>query len=352
MRLALFIAFIFTLAIFPLLNLDNTPAYSNLTSEAIAATPTTEVKLPVTIKGALTYNQRIALPSESAVILAIKENNTDLTAYEQSYALNGKQVPIEFSITIPESALKPDTTYYFQGHISIQGKTAWISEKVNIDAGNNAHELGNLITTTALEEVTPLTYQCGSERITFVTTKDKNELQFNDKIFEMIPVPAASGAKYRSIKGDSTIFWSKGDKAQAKIENLALDECQKIVLPENNQNAPVADLILDKEWSLVKLNGDDALADSKVTLTLSRDGRLHGKSGCNSYSGGYKLENDKIEVSKAIVSTMMACVLPGIMEQESRYTSLLSDITGLKLQEDGKLVASTEDGRILVFGRN
>ena len=87
-------------------------AQTNLADPAPAPVPTGEVAAPeaeMTVQeksvfGSLTYRQRIALPQDAVANLSVirVEATGDETLAKQSFALNGRQVPIPFEITVTD----------------------------------------------------------------------------------------------------------------------------------------------------------------------------------------------------------------------------------------------------------
>ena len=73
-----------------------------------------------------------------------------------------------------------------------------------------------------------------------------------------------------------------------------------------------------------------------VTLKFGPDGRAGGSSGCNSYGGDYRVQNDRITFGQ-IVSTKRACVDERANEQEQRYFQALGAAGRFELT-DSRLV--------------
>jgi len=76
-------------------------------------------------------------------------------------------------------------------------------------------------------------------------------------------------------------------------------------------------------------NGKEAvvglIAESKVTLSFGADGQVSGKSGCNTYSGGYETSGDQLKIGP-LASTRMFCEKPaGVMDQEQQYLTALQN---------------------------
>jgi heat shock protein HslJ len=89
------------------------------------------------------------------------------------------------------------------------------------------------------------------------------------------------------------------------------------------------------------------LASTTLTANFGEDGTLTGNSGCNEYSGPYKITGSQIGIGP-ISSTEKACSDPaGVMEQEAQYLAALENAevfvvegNSLELREvDGTLMA-------------
>ncbi len=99
-------------------------------------------------------------------------------------------------------------------------------------------------------------------------------------------------------------------------------------------------------WELVKMG--DALPVAGTTVTIMfEDGSASGSAGCNSYSGRYSLDGESLAFGE-IASTLMACMEPGVMEQESDYLVFLQQATSHAIL-DGFLYIYREDGSVLQF---
>ena len=99
-------------------------------------------------------------------------------------------------------------------------------------------------------------------------------------------------------------------------------------------------------WELVKLGA--ALPLTGTTLTINfEDGTASGSAGCNSYSGEYQLDGENLTFGM-IASTLMACLEPGVMEQESAYLAFLQQVTSHTIL-DGFLYIYDEDDSALKF---
>jgi heat shock protein HslJ len=84
--------------------------------------------------------------------------------------------------------------------------------------------------------------------------------------------------------------------------------------------------LVGRPWQLVSYGAPGAetpvIADSSATLEFRADNQVVGSGSCNEYGGSYTIEGDRINFSN-IVSTIMACENPDVMQQEQIYFEAL-----------------------------
>jgi heat shock protein HslJ len=97
------------------------------------------------------------------------------------------------------------------------------------------------------------------------------------------------------------------------------------------------------EWTLV--DGVDAPSDSVPTLTLE-EGIASGFGGCNSFTGGYELDDDSITIGP-LAATLMACE-DDKSAAEAAYVPALEAADSWAI-EDGELILSTDGEETLRF---
>jgi heat shock protein HslJ len=108
-------------------------------------------------------------------------------------------------------------------------------------------------------------------------------------------------------------------------------------------------------WDLVSYLGGNgtmvsALPNTRVTAVFSAGGSLGGSAGCNHYFGEYTADGGSLTI-RGIGSTLMACLDPGIMEQESRYLSLLGSAARFRTDGGRLVISAATGGTILTFER-
>ena len=99
-------------------------------------------------------------------------------------------------------------------------------------------------------------------------------------------------------------------------------------------------------WLLTDLAGTKPVEGTTLTAEFS-DGQIGGSAGCNSYGGSYEVKGDKLEVGD-LMSTMMACMDEGVMEQEQAYLGYLQNAASFEITDTG-LKILTENGAELTF---
>ena len=96
------------------------------------------------------------------------------------------------------------------------------------------------------------------------------------------------------------------------------------------------DRLAETEWALSAIrptsNETPVLTKTAVTLKFE-DGQLQGSSGCNSYSATYAVDGRSLTFGPIAV-TEMACLEPGIMEQEAAFLAALSTTSAYDLANE------------------
>lgn len=192
-------------------------------------------------------------------------------------------------------------------------------------------------------------FQCGDKQVQFtLDSGDTASMGIANVSYALKQVMSASGAKYENLGDPTTYFWNKGDKATVSINGEYLPECQEVPAPKPERRVG-GDPIRDRTWVLVRMNDAEPIAGHMVTLTLAADGGVSGRGGCNRYMGQYSMNGEALSFNENIASTMMACVVDGVMEQEGRYLKALAAMNKITRVEDGTLHLSGADGQSLIY---
>jgi heat shock protein HslJ len=116
------------------------------------------------------------------------------------------------------------------------------------------------------------------------------------------------------------------------------------------------DTSIEGEWSLLAVdNGRQAvesLPDGMEFTAVFSDGNLAGKAGCNRYVASYAVEGESLGIGAPAATRMMCSEPPGVMEMESRYLELLTQVRKHTVRQ-GRLLDlyDGEGARLLQFSR-
>ncbi|WAI01921.1 META domain-containing protein [Methanogenium organophilum] len=105
-------------------------------------------------------------------------------------------------------------------------------------------------------------------------------------------------------------------------------------------------------WMLESyMNMDGSMTESLATAPVTAefaDGSVGGTSGCNTYTAAYVTDGQSLTVEMPVV-TMMYCGESGVMDQESRYLSLLRTAAGYMVSGDQLTITDSSGQEILVY---
>ena len=97
-------------------------------------------------------------------------------------------------------------------------------------------------------------------------------------------------------------------------------------------------------WQVTSFAGQTPLADHAITFEFDADSNIAGNGSCNRFGGTCTIEGNTIKVGP-LRSTRRACE-PEIMQQEHKFLALLGSVSTWKIDPDGALVLTGDDGEI------
>ena len=157
------------------------------------------------------------------------------------------------------------------------------------------------------------------------------------------PIMAQEEAAHKVMSGTAT-YTVEGDTLTITKDGNVLVLTRWV---EGTEEPEGSDLL--GEWRLTSYGTTETqtsvLVDVEATLTFNEDGTLVGTSGCNEFSGTYKVDGNEIEFSE-IVSTLILCDTP-LMGQEEAMYQMLSELTAYRVE--GNTLSIVKDGKMLVF---
>lgn len=120
---------------------------------------------------------------------------------------------------------------------------------------------------------------------------------------------------------------------------------------EVDTSLPVQGLI--GNWQLEeRASGQDmvlVIPGTRITASITADGRISGSAGCNSYGGSWTADGDLFTVGP-VYSTEMYCMEPeGVMEQESAYLTLIGRVAGYTVSGERLVLTDNSGNSLLVF---
>jgi heat shock protein HslJ len=178
-------------------------------------------------------------------------------------------------------------------------------------------------------------YTVSGNKIAFSSTMASTRMMCEQAVMDQ------ESAYFKALN-DAKTYTASGDQ-------LTLAGADKTTLAE--YKAQSQDLA-GSSWDVIAYNNGkqavtSVMAGTALTADFGKDGTLSGNSGCNTYSGSYKVDGAKISIGP-LASTMKACGDPaGVMEQEALFLAALQSAATYKMEGDA-LELRTADGALAV----
>ncbi|MBB4632593.1 heat shock protein HslJ [Sphingosinicella soli] len=118
----------------------------------------------------------------------------------------------------------------------------------------------------------------------------------------------------------------------------------------SSEQAPAPAPVVNTLWTGQTVAGDAPAAGSRFELMFGPDGRISGRSGCNSFGAGYALNGAALQVHPPIIGTRMACS-EAVMAQEARFLAIIETATTASVGTDSMLTVTGPDGRAIRFAK-
>jgi len=88
-------------------------------------------------------------------------------------------------------------------------------------------------------------------------------------------------------------------------------------------------------WSVTTIGSATTIADGPPTMSFGADGKLTGSTGCNTYSGTYKLDGASITVGPLGMTLMLCQGAAGA--QQAAFAAAIQKVTAWSIGADGAL---------------
>lgn len=136
-------------------------------------------------------------------------------------------------------------------------------------------------------------------------------------------------------------LWFTNDERHA-VDPLKPEPVQ-LVLKMVRQNAEATPATLfDTVWLAEDIEGRGVIDNAQSTFSVTADGKVSGRGGCNGYFAQATVDGNSIKMGKA-GATMMACP-PALMDQERKFFAALEKAAAYRIDGDGKLFLMDADG--------
>ncbi len=98
-------------------------------------------------------------------------------------------------------------------------------------------------------------------------------------------------------------------------------------------------------WRLTEVDGAAASAEAVATIDFLDSGSASGTTGCNSFSGEYRVDGNSIEIGP-LAATRALCVSDELNTQEAAYLAALGSAASWSLDDDALSLAD-DDGTVV-----
>ena len=191
----------------------------------------------VTLKGDVTYRERIALPPDARVSVALEDvsrADTPATTISKTEFTPETQVPIPFSLTYKTSDINNNHRYALRAQIrSADNQLLWATvehygvltqdspkDRVSLQV---ARADQNSVTNQSSDDARRLAYECDQLLALVVVNANTAMIHINGTDLQLQQAPAASGARYTNERAE---FWSKGDEATITLDGETFTNCR------------------------------------------------------------------------------------------------------------------------------
>ena len=126
-----------------------------------------------------------------------------------------------------------------------------------------------------------------------------------------------------------------------------LSSCSVANNHHSNTTSDLSDVVAIN-WTVSTLGGKVLLQNSRISFSVTAEGKIKGHAGVNSFSGYCQIDGANF-ISTKLASTKMFREQPvGIMEQEGQFLTKLSSATKWRLVS-GELQLFNDDETVITF---
>ncbi|KCZ48429.1 hypothetical protein HY2_04270 [Hyphomonas pacifica] len=107
--------------------------------------------------------------------------------------------------------------------------------------------------------------------------------------------------------------------------------------------------LLGEEWIVEDINRSGVMDYARVSIKFGADDTVSGEASCNRYTGKYEQTGSDLAIGLLSLTHRMCSEAQ--MDQENRFTDILSRVTELSFDQTGALILETDDGESLLARR-
>jgi len=182
---------------------------------------------PVTVKGELTYRERIALPRDATARVEIQQYTASgaRVVAEQQIDLAGRQVPIDFELTVDRQAIDSEALHELRGIVSSAGFARRATGPKVLDLASAEVNIGALQLRPLDRTAFGTAYRCGEIPVRLGRRDDAPRLVLDGRTFRMRADTSASNKRLVAVDDPATTVRIDGEALIVHFSGQELPEC-------------------------------------------------------------------------------------------------------------------------------
>jgi len=117
-----------------------------------------------------------------------------------------------------------------------------------------------------------------------------------------------------------------------------------VLLVLSNWEPPKRDILDGTIWKVVSLNNTPLVKSTTLSIRF-HNRNVNGSSGCNTFTGQYKITEESISITDIEMNTTN-CLFPGTMDEERAFIKYLQEVVNFNFSEQ-ELTLTTKNGNIV-----
>jgi heat shock protein HslJ/uncharacterized lipoprotein YbaY len=279
------------------------------------------------ISGALVVLERMALPENTTMIVDVTSAQ-DGALLSRRLPTEGAQSPFAFALDVPANV-----PLILRVGLRAQNDTVWMTEPRLIEAGDTPADLGELRAQRVPVMGFASLLVCGTQMVEIGFLPEEIRLRFNEQVLTLRPDSSEADNFFVAVDNPATSLLLNGGTAVLTVDGATLAECT-LVRAELDITAGV--------WNIGVIGEKPAIFPSRTELVFFPDGRISASVGCNRFIGGYRRHGGFLSLSR-LASTRMGCP-DGLAEQEALFSTVLGQVDGYSLSNEGTRLTLTAAG--------